>query len=89
MIIEIQEQIRTMEIISEIEEQRRGIYTGSIGYISYNSDMDFNIVIRSILFKNKEAFIQTGGGITFDSEAKLEYKETLNKAQSQFMCLHS
>lgn len=72
--------IRAMEIIEELEGLRRGIYTGCIGYIDVNGDMDLNIVIRTILVKNKKAYFGVGGGITVDSDPTAEYLETLDKA---------
>jgi para-aminobenzoate synthetase component 1 len=75
--------IRTMEIITELEPNVRGIYTGSIGHINFSNEMDFNIVIRTILIKNNTAYIQAGGGIVQDAIPEQEYKETLYKAQAQ------
>jgi para-aminobenzoate synthetase component I len=74
--------IRTMEIIEELEPSRRGIYTGSIGWIGYNGDMELNIVIRTLLAKDGHAYIQSGAGIVIDSNPKHEYKESLKKAQA-------
>ncbi|MBO9131321.1 anthranilate synthase component I [Bacillus sp. 165] len=72
--------IRTMEIIEELEPVRRGIYTGSIGWISYAGEMELNIVIRTLLAKNGQAHVQAGAGIVIDSNPKNEYKESLKKA---------
>jgi para-aminobenzoate synthetase component I len=74
--------IRTMEIIEELEPVRRGIYTGSIGWIGVNGDMELNIVIRTMLVKDKEAYIQAGAGVVIDSNPKYEYKESLKKAMA-------
>jgi para-aminobenzoate synthetase component I len=74
--------IRTMEIIEELEPVRRGIYTGSIGWIGVNGDMELNIVIRTMLVKNNEAYIQAGAGVVIDSNPKYEYKESLKKAMA-------
>ncbi|NQD67842.1 anthranilate synthase component I family protein, partial [Bacillus haikouensis] len=74
--------IRTMEIIEELEPLRRGIYTGSIGWIGVNGDMELNIVIRTMLVKNNEAYIQAGAGVVIDSNPKYEYKESLKKAMA-------
>ncbi|WP_191559227.1 anthranilate synthase component I [Metabacillus idriensis] len=74
--------IRTMEIIEELEPTRRGIYTGSIGWIGYNGDMELNIVIRTLLAKDGHAYIQSGAGIVIDSNPKHEFKESLKKAQA-------
>jgi para-aminobenzoate synthetase component 1 len=80
--------IRTMEVIAELEPNARGIYTGSIGYISFTGEMDLNIVIRTILVKDDKAYVNVGGGVVWDSRPAREYKETLNKARSQLMALH-
>ncbi len=81
--------IRTMELITELEPDARGIYTGSIGYLSFAGEMDLNIVIRTILFKDGKAYVQVGGGVVIDSNPRREYKETLNKARSQLLALSS
>ncbi|MGR6002719.1 aminodeoxychorismate synthase component I [Bacillus cereus] len=72
--------IRTMEIIEELEPVRRGIYTGSIGWIGYSGDTELNIVIRTLLAKDGKAHVQAGAGIVIDSNPKNEYKESLKKA---------
>lgn len=72
--------IKAMEIISELEGVRRGIYCGAIGWIGHNGDMDMNIVIRSAIFANGEAILQSGGGITWGSGAATEYVEIEVKA---------
>ena len=72
--------VRTMEVIEELEPVRRGIYTGSIGWIGFNGDMELNIVIRTLLAKDGVGHIQAGAGIVIDSEPKHEYKESLKKA---------
>ncbi len=74
--------IRCMEIIDEVEKTRRGPYTGSVGYIGYNGDMDLNIIIRTFVVKDAAAYIQVGGGIVADSEPDAEYHETLDKARA-------
>ncbi|MDF2614262.1 MAG: aminodeoxychorismate synthase, component [Clostridia bacterium] len=71
--------IRAMEIIDELEPTCRHIYTGSIGYIGFDGDMDMNIVIRTILIKGNRAYYQVGGGIVWDSTPEKEYQETLDK----------
>lgn len=71
--------IRSMEIIDELEPTCRHIYTGSIGYIGFDGNMDLNIVIRTILIKNDQAYYQVGGGIVWDSAPEKEYRETLDK----------
>ncbi|MGL4879165.1 anthranilate synthase component I family protein, partial [Paraclostridium dentum] len=74
--------IRAMEIIDELEPTQRNVYTGSVGYIGFNGDMDFNIAIRTLIKKDKNIFFQVGGGITWDSNPEEEYQETLDKAKS-------
>ncbi len=74
--------IRAMEIIDELEPVRRGIYTGSLGYLDFSGGMDFNILIRSILKKKDRLYFGAGGGIVADSQPEDEYKETLVKAKA-------
>jgi para-aminobenzoate synthetase component 1 len=74
--------IRTMEIIDELEPTRRGPYTGSIGWIDYNGNMEFNIVIRTLLVSEGVGHIQAGAGIVIDSDPEKEYYESLNKAKA-------
>jgi len=79
--------VRAMEIIDELEPTRRGIYTGSIGYLSFSGEMDLNIVIRTILVKDGKVYFQVGGGIVYDSDPEGEYQETLDKAKALFQAL--
>jgi para-aminobenzoate synthetase component 1 len=72
--------VRTMEIIEELEPVRRGIYTGSIGWIGFNGDMELNIAIRTMIIQDGQAYVQAGAGIVIDSNPKHEYKESLKKA---------
>ena len=74
--------VRCMEIIEELEGRRRGPYTGSLGYIGYNGNMDLNIIIRTILVKNGKAYVQAGAGIVADSDPEREYYESLKKAEA-------
>jgi anthranilate synthase component 1 len=74
--------IRAMQIISELEPQKRGLYAGAIGYFGYNGNLDTCIVIRTILMKGQKVFITAGAGIVADSDPQLEYQETLNKARA-------
>ncbi|MBM3946121.1 MAG: anthranilate synthase component I [SAR202 cluster bacterium] len=74
--------IRAMEIISELEGQRRGTYAGAIGYFSFSGNMDTAIAIRTMVLKDGVASIQAGGGIVYDSDPAKEYEETLHKAQA-------
>ena len=74
--------IRAMEIIDELENSRRDLYTGSIGYISFNGDCDLNIVIRTAIHQDGKYYLGVGGGITCESELEFEYEETLQKAKA-------
>ena len=71
--------IRAMQIINELEPNGRGIYCGSIGYISSNGNADLNIAIRTVAATKDKLFFWGGGGIVYDSEVKSEYKETFDK----------
>ena len=72
--------VRAMEIIAELEPTRRGVYCGSIGYLSATGAMDTSIVIRTFVLRDGELYFQAGGGIVADSDPELEYRETLDKA---------
>ncbi len=76
--------IRAMEIIEELEPVQRGPYAGAVGYFGFSGNMDTCITIRSILIKDKKAYVQSGAGIVADSVPENEYEETLNKAQAIF-----
>jgi para-aminobenzoate synthetase component 1 len=73
--------IRAMEIIDELEGMERGIYSGSIGYFSFDGDLDLNIVIRTILLSGGTAQLQVGGAVLAESNPEAEYQETLDKAR--------
>jgi para-aminobenzoate synthetase component 1 len=73
--------VRAMEIIAELEPTQRGVYCGSIGYISVTGAMDTSIVIRTYLALRGQVYFQAGGGIVADSDPELEYRETLDKAR--------
>jgi len=79
--------VRAMEIIDELETTKRSVYTGSIGYLSFNGDLDINIVIRTFLIKKGRAYFQVGGGIIYDSDSEAEYMETLDKAKALIQAL--
>ena len=81
--------IRCMQIIDELEPVRRGVYTGSLGYIDLHGDMDLNIVIRTILLRNGKGHLQVGAGIVYDSDPEKEYEETLHKAEALVSALVS
>ena len=74
--------IRCMEIIDELEPVRRGPYTGSMGYLSWSGDLDFNILIRTLLMTTRAGYLQVGAGIVADSDPAREYEETIHKAQA-------
>jgi len=74
--------IRSMEILSQLESKERGPYTGSIGYLDNEGNMDFNIAIRTILINGNKVAYQVGGGIVADSDPEAEYEETLDKARA-------
>ena len=73
--------VRCMEILAELEQTGRGAYTGSIGYINRNGDMDFNILIRTLVKTGNNIRFRAGGGIVFDSEPEHELAETRAKAK--------
>ena len=79
--------IRSMEIIDELEGLKRSVYTGAIGYISFDGDMDTSIVIRTFVIKGKDVYFQVGGGIVADSDPEKEYEETLHKARGLMQAL--
>lgn len=81
--------IRAMEIIEELEPTRRAIYTGCLGYLSFSGQMDFNILIRSVLKKQDTLYFGAGGGIVADSDPAEEYQETLVKAKGIFKAINT
>lgn len=74
--------IRAMELLSKLEPEQRGIYSGTVGYIDFNGNTDGAIAIRSTLVQNGVAHVNAGAGVVFDSVPELEYEETRNKAKS-------
>ncbi|MBN1176344.1 MAG: anthranilate synthase component I [Dehalococcoidales bacterium] len=74
--------IRAMEIIAELEPDRRGPYAGSVGYFDFSGNMDTAIAIRTIVIKDGVAYVQAGGGVVADSVPEKEYQESLNKSQA-------
>mgnify|MGYP005693248871 FL=1 len=74
--------IRAMEIIAELEPTKRGIYSGAIGYISWNGNLNTAIAIRTAIVKNKQIYVQAGAGIVYDSDPDKEWEETMNKAKA-------
>jgi anthranilate synthase component 1 len=74
--------IRAMEIIAELEPQKRGPYAGATGYFSFSGNMDMAISIRTMVVTKGVAYVQAGGGIVYDSIPEREYEETMNKARA-------
>jgi anthranilate synthase component 1 len=74
--------IRAMEIIAELEREKRGPYAGAVGYFDFSGNLDTAITIRTIVIKNNIAYIQAGAGIVADSIPEREYQESLAKAQA-------
>ncbi|MDQ5767726.1 aminodeoxychorismate synthase component I [Thiothrix subterranea] len=79
--------VRCMEIIAELEQTGRGAYTGSVGYLNRNGDMDLNILIRTMTLQGKQLQFRTGAGIVMDSVAPNELKETRHKARGLLRAL--
>ena len=75
--------VRAMEIIAELEPSRRGVYCGSIGYLSVTGAMDTSIVIRTVVAAGGRAYFSVGGGIVADSDPAQEYLETIDKARAR------
>jgi para-aminobenzoate synthetase component 1 len=80
--------VRAMEIIDELEPTRRSVYTGSLGYIGFNGNMDLDIVIRTIIIKDGKVYFQVGGAIVYDSRPEAEYIETLDKGKALIQALN-
>jgi anthranilate synthase component 1 len=76
--------IRAMEIIEELENDKREVYGGCVGYFSSNGAMDTCITLRTAIIKNNKMYVQAGGGIVADSDPESEYEETVNKAKALF-----
>ncbi|HJJ21191.1 MAG: anthranilate synthase component I family protein [Crenarchaeota archaeon] len=79
--------VRAMQIIDELETEKRGPYAGAVGYFSYNGCCDFAIAIRSIFIENNKGFVQSGAGIVSDSVAENEFNETEHKASAMLQAL--
>ncbi len=74
--------IRAMQIIAELEPEKRGLYAGAVGYFSFSGNMDMAIAIRTMVMKDGVAYVQAGCGVVYDSVPEREYEETLNKARA-------
>ena len=79
--------VRAMEIIDELENRKRGLYGGTVGYFGYNGDMNTCIAIRTILYRGGKAYIQAGAGIVADSDPEKEFEETTHKAGAMLNAL--
>jgi anthranilate synthase component 1 len=74
--------VRAMEIIDELEPEKRGVYGGGVGYFSANGDMDMCIALRTAVVKDRNVYIQAGGGVVYDSDPEAEFMETVNKSKA-------
>jgi anthranilate synthase component 1 len=74
--------IRAMEIIAELEPDKRGPYAGAVGYFSFSGNLDTAITIRTIVMKDGTAHVQAGAGIVYDSVPEREHQECMNKAKA-------
>ena len=76
--------VRAMEIIDELEDEKRGIYAGAVGYLSVTGDMDTAIALRTAIVKDGTLHVRAGAGIVMDSVAQMEFEETLHKSNALF-----
>lgn len=74
--------VRAMEIIDELEPEKRGVYGGGVGYFSANGDMDMCIALRTAVLKDEKLYVQAGGGVVYDSDPEAEYQETVHKSNA-------
>ena len=74
--------VRAMEIIDELEPEKRGVYGGGVGYFAANGEMDFCIALRTAVVKDDTLYIQAGGGVVYDSDPQAEFEETVNKSNA-------
>jgi anthranilate synthase component I len=79
--------VRAMEIIAELENRRRGVYAGAVGYLDFAGNLDFCITIRTVLIERGRAYVQAGAGIVADSNPAAEYEETKDKARGVIRAL--
>ena len=79
--------VRAMEIIAELENRRRGVYAGAVGYLDFAGNLDFCITIRTVVIENGHAWVQAGAGIVADSNPAAEYEETRDKARAVIQAL--
>jgi anthranilate synthase component 1 len=74
--------VRAMEIIDELEPEKRGVYGGGVGYFAANGEMDMCIALRTAVLKDQKLYIQAGGGVVYDSDPEAEWQETVNKSRA-------
>lgn len=74
--------VRAMQIIDELEPEKRGVYGGGVGYFAANGEMDFCIALRTAVLKDGALYIQAGGGVVYDSDPESEFQETVNKSRA-------
>ena len=74
--------VRAMEIIDELEPEKRGVYGGGVGYFAASGEMDFCIALRTAVLTEQTLYIQAGGGVVYDSDPEAEYEETVNKSRA-------
>ncbi|RHZ64090.1 hypothetical protein Glove_326g105 [Diversispora epigaea] len=79
--------VRAMELIGELEKEKRGVYAGAVGHFDFSNSIDTCIAIRTMLFKDGIAYLQAGGGIVYDSVEEDEYQESINKLKSNVTCI--
>jgi anthranilate synthase component 1 len=79
--------VRAMEIIAELENRRRGVYAGAVGYLDFAGNLDFCITIRTVVIEKGRAYVQAGAGIVADSNPAAEYEETRDKAKAVIRAL--
>src|SRR5947209_7205700 len=79
--------IRAMEVIAELEPEQRGVYAGSLGYVSFGGNLDMAITLRTVVVAEGNAYVQAGCGVVADSRPEREYEETLEKAGAMFKAI--
>jgi anthranilate synthase component 1 len=79
--------IRAMQIISELEKNKRNAYAGAVGYFGWNGSHDSCIALRTCLLKNGKVYVQAGAGVVADSDPSYEYRETVNKAMGMLKAI--
>jgi anthranilate synthase component 1 len=76
-----------MEIIADLEPDQRGVYAGSLGYVSFGGNLDMAITLRTIVVAGGDAYVQAGAGVVADSKPEREFEETLEKAGAMFKAI--